>query len=231
MERANLRSVVSGVMELQHHHGLGLLLLAARSAAAGDLQPSARQKAACLAIAASTSTSTSPSPAAVSSSPTASPQRPHSHRPPYRARTPAAYVGVHSSLSPQHAHSAHSTSTTAATTTPELTSCPAAAAADMSKKLSIDPQSQRKEAPRNNQRIGYRRCYSPAARRRKRRGGSSMDDEEEVVLGREPRLVQLQRLVVQGARVFCMRRGGGGGKACECGQQWRERRWWGPTSK
>ena len=63
---------------------------------------------------------------------TVSPQSPHSQRPPYRERTPAAYAGVHSSLSPQHAQTSHS-STSAAATMAGATSCPAAAA-DMREK-------------------------------------------------------------------------------------------------
>ncbi|PUZ72887.1 hypothetical protein GQ55_2G431800 [Panicum hallii var. hallii] len=45
-----------------------------------------------------------------SSSPTASPHRPQIHRPPYRARTPAMYGAVHSSVKPQHSHATSSSS-------------------------------------------------------------------------------------------------------------------------
>uniref|UniRef100_J3MMX1 Uncharacterized protein n=1 Tax=Oryza brachyantha TaxID=4533 RepID=J3MMX1_ORYBR len=38
------------------------------------------------------------------SSPTASPHRPQIQRPPYRARTPAMYGAVHSSVNPQQSH-------------------------------------------------------------------------------------------------------------------------------
>ncbi|URE02284.1 hypothetical protein MUK42_30013 [Musa troglodytarum] len=41
---------------------------------------------------------------------TASPQRPQTHRPLYRSRTLATYAGVHSSVSPQHAQVAHTSS-------------------------------------------------------------------------------------------------------------------------
>ncbi|RWV82358.1 hypothetical protein GW17_00056146 [Ensete ventricosum] len=44
------------------------------------------------------------------SSSTASPQRPHTHHPLNRPRTASTYAGVHSSVSPQHSHTADTTS-------------------------------------------------------------------------------------------------------------------------
>lgn len=63
-----------------------------------------------------------PAPARRISSPTASAQRPHTHRPMYSSRTAAMYRGVHSSVKPQHSHLAASTSmsTTTTTATPPL---------------------------------------------------------------------------------------------------------------
>ncbi|CAL9111005.1 unnamed protein product, partial [Musa textilis] len=49
-------------------------------------------------------------PARPISSSTASPQRPHTHRPLNRPRTASTYAGVHSSVSPQHSHTADTTS-------------------------------------------------------------------------------------------------------------------------
>ncbi|CAL9748308.1 unnamed protein product [Musa acuminata subsp. burmannicoides] len=49
-------------------------------------------------------------PARPISSSTASPQRPHTHRPLNRPRTASTYAGVHSSVSPQHSHIADTTS-------------------------------------------------------------------------------------------------------------------------
>jgi hypothetical protein len=45
-----------------------------------------------------------------SSSPVASPHSPQIHRPPYRARTPAMYGAVHSSVNPQQWHATSSSS-------------------------------------------------------------------------------------------------------------------------
>ena len=52
-----------------------------------------------------------------SSSPTASPHRPQIQRPPYRARTPAMYGAVHSSVKPQHSHATSSSSSSSTWTT------------------------------------------------------------------------------------------------------------------
>lgn len=49
-----------------------------------------------------------------SSSPAASPHSPQIHRPPYRARTPAMYGAVHSSVNPQQSHATSSSSSSAA---------------------------------------------------------------------------------------------------------------------
>nr|TKW35787.1 hypothetical protein SEVIR_2G397500v2 [Setaria viridis] len=59
-----------------------------------------------------------------SSSPTASPHRPQIHRPPYRARTPAMYGAVHSSVKPQHSHATSSSSSTSAIISLSMSSAP-----------------------------------------------------------------------------------------------------------